>query len=138
MGVGSLCLFSGILNPPYNDLSGKKVLRLVLHRFALITMRTEDASEQDLTDVFLLTDPGLKARLNMENKTKKDLKFKVLQSKPGHYIVGLYDGWKLLAKFKAYPDRNPDYLILYFVEFINFVKGVDTAKKRVHYTDIEF
>ena len=64
--------------------------------------------------------------------------YKVIEHSGSGYIVGLYDGWKLIAKFKAYPDRNPDFLVLYFKEFVNFVKGVDTSKKKVHYSDIEF
>ena len=64
--------------------------------------------------------------------------YKVLESKPGHYIVGLYEGWKLIATFKAYVDKNPDFLVLYFKEFINFVRDIDTAKRKVHYSDIDF
>ena len=65
-------------------------------------------------------------------------KYKVIDHTGSCYIVGLYDDWKLIAKFKAYPDRNPDFLVLYFKEFVNFAKGVDTAKKKVHFSDIEF
>lgn len=65
-------------------------------------------------------------------------KYKVVERKPGHYIVGLYDDWKLIATFKAYQDRNPDFLVLYFKEFINFVKGINTAKRKVHYRDVDF
>ena len=65
-------------------------------------------------------------------------KYKVVDRNQGHYVVGLYDDLKLIATFKAYPDRNPDFLVLYPKEYINFVYGVDIAKKKVHYSDIEF
>ena len=68
----------------------------------------------------------------------KKTKYKVIGYSGGCRIVGLYDDWKLIATFRAYPDRNPDFLVLYFKEFVNFGKGVDTAKKKVHYSDIEF
>ena len=66
------------------------------------------------------------------------LKYKSLGYEGGHYIIGLYIDWQLIAKFKGYPDRNPDFLVLYFDEFVNFKRNVNTAKRKVHFNDIEF
>lgn len=68
----------------------------------------------------------------------KELKYKKLGYEGTHYIIGVYVGWELVAKFAGYPARNPDFLILYFKKFVNFKRDFDTKKRTVHYSDIEF